>query len=276
MIGPGLEAALRRWRLTLEAPPARTDSGTVAMVRCGEERLLLKLPRVEDELRAWRVLAHWRGEGAVRVLAHARDGAVLLERALPGDALTGRVLAGDDDGAMAVVCEVAGALHRQPPPRGRFERVEDWGLGFQRHRASGRGGIAQKMLERAERMFAVLAQTQGRRRLLHGDLHHDNILFDAARGWLAIDPKGVLGEPAYEFGAALRNPGEDASRFADADILQRRALIIAREMGCDSGRVLGWAFAQAVLSAVWSIEDGRDPARGRATAEAALPLVAAT
>ena len=271
---PRLEAALRRWRLTIEAAPVRTAAGTVAMVRRGAERLVLKLPRAEDEVRAWRVLAHWRGEGAARVIAHARDGAVLLERALPGHALTGRVLAGDDDGAMAAVCEVAAILHRHAPPPGRFDRVEDWGLGFYRHRASGRGGIAAGMLERAGRVFAALAETQGPRRLLHGDLHHDNILFDAARGWLAIDPKGVVGEPAYEFGAALRNPGEDILRVADTAILERRAGIVARETGCDRERVLGWAFAQAVLAVVWSIEDGLDPARWLAVGSAALPLVA--
>ncbi len=252
----------------------RTASGTVALVRRGEARLVLKLPRAEDEVQAWRVLAHWRGEGAVRVLAHARDGAVLLERALPGDALTGRVLAGDDDGAMAVVCRVAGALNRRTPPRGRFADIEEWGTGFGRHRASGRAGIAAGLLDRAEALFAALAASQGPRRLLHGDLHHDNILLDAGRGWLAIDPKGVLGEAAYEFGAALRNPTDDVARYADAAILERRAGAIARETGCDRGRVLGWAFAQAVLSAVWSIEDGLDPAHGLATAAAALPLVA--
>jgi streptomycin 6-kinase len=270
----GLEAALRRWRLTPEGPPVRTASGVVAMMRRGRERLVLKLPRAEDEARAWRVLAHYGGEGAVRVLGHARDGATLLERALPGNALTERVLAGDDDGATVVVCAVAKALHRAGLPRGRFARAEDWGRGFQRHRAAGRRGIGDGLLDRAEMMFAALVRSQGPRRLLHGDLHHDNILFDAARGWLAIDPKGVLGEPAYEFGALLRNPTEDPARFADPAIMERRARIIAGEAGCDSGRVLGWAFAQAVLAAVWSIEDGLDPARGLATAEAAVRLVA--
>jgi streptomycin 6-kinase len=274
MIEPRLEAALRRWRLTIEAPPARTASGTVAMVRRGGERLVLKLPQAADEAWAWRVLAHWGGAGAVRVLAHARDGAVLLERALPGDPLTGRVLLGDDDGATVVVCRVAEALHRPAPPPGRFARVEDWGRGFQRHRASGRGGITAAMLERAETLFAALARSQGPRRLLHGDLHHDNILFDAGRGWLAIDPKGVFGEPAYEFGAALRNPTEDSAHFAAPAILERRAGIIAHETGYDGRRLIGWTYAQAVLSAVWSIEDGLDPARGLATAAAALPLIA--
>jgi streptomycin 6-kinase len=268
-----LESALRRWSLIAESPPVGTASGCVVMARRGAERLVLKLPRAEDERGAWRVLAHYDGAGAVRIVDRAGEGAMLLERALPGDPLTARVLAGDDDGATAIVCAVAGRLHRRAPPQG-FALIEDWGRGFQRHRASGRGGIPAHLLDQGEAWFAKLAGSQGPRRLLHGDLHHDNILFDAARGWLAIDPKGVLGEPAYEFGAALRNPTEEVARYASPAILERRAGIIARESGCDVTRVLGWAFAQAVLSAVWSIEDGLDPARGLATAAAALPFVA--
>jgi streptomycin 6-kinase len=90
-------------------------------------------------------------------------------------------------------------------------------------------------------MFAELAASQGPRCLLHGDLHQTNILWDEQRGWLAIDPKGVIGEPAYEFGAALRNP--------DVGLADRRIHIIAERTGLDRERVAGWAYAQAVLSA---------------------------
>ena len=219
------------------------------------------------------MLAHFAGDGAVALVDHARDGAALLERAVPGEPLTSRVLAGDDDAAMVIICQVARRLHGRPLPRHRFPRIEDWGRGFERHRASGRAGIPAGFLHSAERLFSTLAASQGSRRLLHGDLHHDNVLFDARRGWLAIDPKGVTGEPPYEMGAALRNPTEDPARFATRTIIERRAGIIEREMGFDRRRVLGWAFAQAVLSAVWSLEDGLDPMHGLATATALLPLI---
>ena len=234
---------------------------------------MLKLPDAADEREAWRTLQHWRGRGAVRLLAHADDGAVLLERALPGHALTDLVLAGDDDAAMAILCGVAGALHAAAPPPHDLARVEDWALGFARHRHSGDATIPAAQLDRAEQLFAALAASQGERVLLHGDLHHDNILFDARRGWLAIDPKGVLGEPGFEIGAMLRNPTEHASRFADAAIIDRRVAIAVERLGLDRRRVLAWAFAQAVLSAVWSLEDGFSPTRGLATASALLPLL---
>jgi len=264
---------LRQWGLTLESPPRRTPAGWVAMVRRGADQFMLKQPLAHDELRAWQVLAHYDGDGAVRLIDHLPNGTVLLERAVPGTPLTQWVLDGNDEGALAILCGIAARLHRHAAPAADFPAIEDWGRGFARHRSTRAAGIPAALLDRAEMLFAALASSQGTRRLLHGDLHHDNVLFDRRRGWLSIDPKGVLGEPAYEFGAALRNPTEDVRHFAGPAIAARRAAIIERELGLDRQRVLDWAFAQAVLSAIWSLEDGQDPVRGLATAQALVPLV---
>ena len=109
--------------------------------------------------------------------------------------------------------------------------------------------------------------------MLHGDLHHDNIVFDEQRGWLAIDPKGLLGEREYEFGAMLRNPTAKPELFTDASVIHSRVDIISECLVLNKGRILAWAFAQGVLSAIWSIEDGQDPTGGLASAEAILPLL---
>ncbi len=129
------------------------------------------------------------------------------------------------------------------------------------------------LIDRAQRLYGELAASQGRRVLLHGDLHHYNILEDAGRGWLAIDPKGVVGEPAFEAGALLRNPLGELRLFADSAIIERRTAILCERLGLDRRRVLGWAFSQAVLSALWSIEDGGEPGQGVAMARACLPLL---
>jgi len=81
------------------------------------------------------------------------------------------------------------------------------------------------------------------------------VLHDAARGWVAIDPKGVLGEPEYEAGALLRNPGEP-ERYASPEIVERRVRCCEARLGLDAGRMVAWGFAQAVLSAIWGVEDG--------------------
>jgi streptomycin 6-kinase len=101
-----------------------------------------------------------------------------------------------------------------------------------------------------------LSASQHEPRLLHGDLQHYNVLFDSERGWLAIDPKGVVGETEYEIGAVLRNPIEQPDLFTSRDIIERRTRKLAERLGLDYGRILSWAFAQAVLSAIWEIEDG--------------------
>lgn len=95
--------------------------------------------------------------------------------------------------------------------------------------------------------------------VLHGDLHHENILAAERRPWLAIDPKGVVGEPAYEVGAFLRNP---TSRLLDAsrpqDVIARRVDLLSERLGLDRQRLLAFGFAQLVLAAWWMYEDHGD------------------
>jgi streptomycin 6-kinase len=100
--------------------------------------------------------------------------------------------------------------------------------------------------------------------LLHGDLHHGNILSAERERWLALDPKGIVGEAAYEVGALLRNPMPQLLKdLHPGRILARRVDQLAEELGFDRERLLSWGIAQAVLSAWWSYEDhghGWEPA----------------
>ena len=263
---------LARWGLTADGGPARTVAGVVQFVRRGEERLVLKLFTTADEAAQAAALAHWGGHGAVRVV-DVDAGALLMERAWPGTPLSGLVLDGNDDAATHAFCDIFAALHRAPAPGG-FRTVEDWGRGFGRVRARALAeGADASMIDLGQTLYDDLCRSQGDRVLLHGDLHHDNILWDDARGWLAIDPKGVVGELAYETGCMLRNPGKDPRLYADPAVITRRAAILAERLDLDLERIIGWGFAQAVLSALWCAEDGWDPSRGWRTAEATRPLL---
>jgi streptomycin 6-kinase len=188
------------------------------------------------------------------------------------------VAAGRDDEATAVVCDVAGALHAPAAPAAdlAFPTVADWGRGFERYRRSGDATLPPELVDRAEALYRELAASQDAPRLLHGDLHHFNVLHDAERGWLAIDPKGVVGEPAYEFGAMLRNPwGGEYGRAlcAATPVVGRRCSIVSERLALDRRRVLAWGFAQAVLSAVWSAEDAESPDHALSVAAAILPAL---
>ena len=93
--------------------------------------------------------------------------------------------------------------------------------------------------------------------LLHGDLHHENILAAERAPWLGIDPKGVIGEPTYETGALLRNRLPNLLDAPQAvRVLTRRIDQLSEELNLDRTRVRNWAMAQVVLSVWWTIEDG--------------------
>ena len=271
-----LESLARRWGTILTGSVQESPTGRVCFGRRGKTDVVLKVPNPDsDEANALAALLHFGGHGAVRVLEHDCGAAMLLDRAMPGQPLTDLVVAGRDDEATAVLCDIVAALHRPDLPGGiadRFPGIEDWGQELQSYR-NGADIIPASLVERAIAVFTELAGSQGRRRLLHGDLHHHNILSDDRRGWFAIDPKGVVGESAYEIGAALRNPTSDPARFAVRAIIERRIAIVRERLGFDPQRVLRWAFAQGVLSAVWRVADGRDPERGLATANAILPML---
>jgi streptomycin 6-kinase len=120
------------------------------------------------------------------------------------------------------------------------------------------------LVEPAQRIYSDLCATQRNPALLHGDLHHYNVLSDHRRGWCAIDAKGVVGELEYELGAALRNPIDRPDLFATLDAVERRLEQFGLALGLDVSRARGWAFAQAVLSAIWSVEDGQAAEAGAA------------
>jgi streptomycin 6-kinase len=125
-----------------------------------------------------------------------------------------------------------------------------------RYAASGDRRLTPALVARAAEWYGKLVDSQTRPRLLHGDLQHSNVLFDDRRGWIAVDPKGVVGELEFEIGAVLRNPIERPDLFAAPAIIERRLNRFAATLDLDADRVVAWAFAQAVLSAIWNIEDG--------------------
>jgi streptomycin 6-kinase len=195
--------------------------------------------------------------GAVRLIDADDDrGALLLERVLPGDMLS---TIEDDDKATRIAAGVMRKLRCPSPKEHSFPAVADWARGMDRLRVHYRGGTGpfpKRLIEEAESLFADLLPSQGEPVLLHGDLHHFNILRHGD-GWLSIDPKGVVGEAEYEVGALLRNPDPERLARPEAVALQtRRIEILAEELGFDKKRLRDWAVAQAVLSGWWGVEDG--------------------
>jgi len=249
-----IEERARAWGVTVERT-LETESSVVAFGTRGGEPVVLKVVRRDgDEWGSGEVLEAFGGRGIVRVLEHV-PGAMLLERLDPGTPLAEPALAGEDLKATETLAEVIGRMSSSDIDLRRFPSVEDWGKGFDWYLASGDRQIPCDLVEHGRRVYADLCATQGERRLLHGDLQHYNVLFDARRGWVAIDPKGVVGEAEYDVGALLRNPGEPEV-YAHRETVERRVLCCASRLALDPGRMIAWGFAQAVLSAIWGVEDG--------------------
>lgn len=204
-----------------------------------------------DECLSGRVVDAFGSRGVVRALEHA-DGAVLLERLLPGESLANGAI--PDDKATAIIADVIDRMSPGPPP-GTVPAVESWGKHFERYLDDGTPAIPRSLVEAAHKTYMELCASQQVTRLLHGDLHHQNVLLDSQRGWLAIDPKGVAGELAYEVGAMLRNPCEQPELFAAPATIMKRVDCFERVLRLDKGRILAWAFAQAVLATIWELED---------------------
>jgi streptomycin 6-kinase len=123
--------------------------------------------------------------------------------------------------------------------------------------------MPEKLVGEAEALLEELVLSEGEPVLLHGDLHQENILSAGRRTWLAIDPKGVVGEAAYDTAALLHNPVGALHAPDPKGLLERRLDVLSGELGLDRARVRAWGLAQAVLAAYWGLEDG-----GRVWAEA--------
>jgi streptomycin 6-kinase len=258
-----VEERARDWGVSIQ-DTLETQSSFVAFGKRGNQSVVLKVLRQPgDEWRCGEVLDAFDGKGIVRVY-ECVDGAVLLERLNPGTALAAIALEGRDEEATDILAEV---IQRMSHPRETLKAVvsiQDWGKGFERYLASNDNQIPRSLVEQGQQLYSELCTSQQGARLLHGDLQHYNVLFDSNRGWLAIDPKGVTGEIEYEIGASLRNLYEKPELFGLPETVERRLKRYEVKLKLDAGRALAWGFAQAVLSAIWSVEDGfavdaRDP-----------------
>ncbi len=247
-----------RWSLKALPPFELSYNYVAPAIRADGTEVVLKLGvpdgALTDEMTALRL---WNGHGIVQLLDYdPEQGIMLLERLQPGTPL---VAVEDDEEATRIFAGVARQLWIPAPAVHNFDTPQTWAEGMKRLRkrfGGGAGPLPAKIVETAESLFADLLSSQADPVLLHGDLHHWNILSATRLPWLALDPKGIVGEPCYEVGAWLRNPvGHLFNQPSPSRLLARRVAILAEELGFDRRRILGWGVAQAVLSAWWSIED---------------------
>lgn len=263
------ERYISRWALIPDGRPISTHSSRLLPVRWHGVPAMLKVAIADEERAGALLMMWWNGQGAARVFAHEED-AVLLERAEGTRSLAELVRNGDDDAASRVICAAVARLHARehsrPPdtlvPLTRWFRELD-------PAATQYGGI----LSRAAATARDLLTTPQDVVVLHGDIHHGNVLdFGQPRGWLAIDPKGLKGERGFDYANLFCNPDREAATAGGR--LARQASIVAAAANVPRKRLLQWVLAYAGLSAAWTLSDGETPEIALAVAELAAEELA--
>jgi streptomycin 6-kinase len=256
------DAYLDRWGLVPDGPPVVTHSSRLLPVRQGNAPAMLKIAVAAEEKFGGLLMRWWDGDGAAKVLAADGD-ALLLERAMGERSLADYARNGRDDEATRIVCATVARLHA---PRGKplpeLIPLATW-FGELETAPEARDGILALCAATARELLATPREAG----VLHGDIHHDNILDFEARGWLAIDPKRLIGERGFDYANLFCNPEHETALAVQQ--FQGRLAIVAEMSGIDRRRLLQWILAWAGLSAVWFLDDGVTPETDFAVAELA-------
>jgi streptomycin 6-kinase len=254
-----LSKAMIRWSLSRASLVAETPVSILYKVeQNGRNPAALKQLKPgagDEELRGSALLAWYGGEGAATVFDSA-DGILFMEW-LDGATLGEAARQGRDEDATAALATVVESLHlardADPPPlmplRLHFRELFDM-------QPARWPAMSKDLLARSIGIAHQLFDKPAASIPLHGDLHHDNIL-SSPRGWLAIDPKGLIGDPVYEVANSFLTPHGADSLIADPARIMRLADAYSARLGFNRKRVLGYAVAHAALTACWQIDSGK-------------------
>ncbi|MEU1122515.1 aminoglycoside phosphotransferase family protein [Streptomyces sp. NPDC005899] len=243
------DGAARAGEASLVLPVLRSD-GTPAVLR-------LQMPRQETTA-ALIGLRAWNGKGMVRLLDHDPMGSSMLTERLNG----ARTLASinDDDVAMSILAELHARLVAFPAPRG----------------LRSLGDIASEMLDQVPQAIRRLADPADRQllhswasavaelagepgdRMLHWDLHYDNVLAAQREPWIAIDPEPLAGDPGFDLWPALDSRWDDVVAKGDTPrIVRRRFDLLIDVLGLDRARATGWTLGRLLQNSLWDVDDGK-------------------
>lgn len=252
-----IEPYLGGWKLSDPELIAETPTSWVYKVRRRKsEYAALKLLRADagdDERFGGDMLDWYAGQGAARVYALSHN-AVLLEW-LDGEPLSALVLDDQDDKATDIICQIIAQLHapREYPPARELIPLHTRFEALFKTDKSRWPFAARDLLIRAQIIARKMLESITEEVPLHGDIHHDNIFF-STRSWVAIDPKGLIGDPAYEVANSFLNPIDASVLAADPKRIARMTEQFTERLRLDRLRVLGFAAAHAALSASWTLE----------------------
>lgn len=178
--------------------------------------------------------------------------AVLMEYLHPGQPLKTLVQNGQDEAATKIICQIILQLQsKQQKSVANFKHLAELipDLAYLKNH------VDDRVLSKAQSLFRDLTADRTHDVLLHGDLHHDNII-SHGDSWKVIDPHGYIGDPVAEVGAMIRNPYDCFPKEYDlAAVIEKRLKILAEHLPFDPKKIKAWAYCMTLLSAAWNVED---------------------
>jgi streptomycin 6-kinase len=245
------------WSLTVDPPfPHLSYNYVVPVTKSDGTALVLKVCFPDEDFRTEAMaLRYFGGRGCARLVqADMKRGALLIERLRPGLGL-GSVT--DDRRATSIAARVMRQLWQPLPPVHHYPTVSDWVKGMAKHSPTlveSNPSFPARWIRHALVLYNELAANSDELVILHGDMHHENILSAEREDWLAIDPKGLIGERACEAGPLLINAlPEPRSVEGVQPVVARRVAQLAEELELDRRRVVAWGIVRAVLAAYWCL-----------------------
>lgn len=250
-----IDALSKQWSLSDINPVSNMTYNYVALAtQAADIPVVLKISCDENVFNdEYKALAHFNGHGSIKCLDKDNaQYALLLEQAVPGNTLKAHMLPIDAYAA------VANALATVPLNDHNYTHVSYWCKTIDQITDAR---IAQKYIDKAQALRSHLLGTAKNEYLCHGDLHLDNIIQQGDH-WVSIDPKGIIGEKAFEAAAFdLFSEAEIISNNINTNKIINRTSKLATALNIDHKRLLHWIYLRCIISAQWFIEDKGDPTK---------------
>jgi len=245
---------IKKWNLVIDGDAISTLTSKLLPVQYKSMPAMLKIATAIEEQTSGQLMVWWDGQGSAQVHAHDSN-ALLMERAMGGYSLIKMAAHHKDEEATRIICKVVSHLHAQTNKAtipSTLTPLSDWFSAL--YKASQKyEGVFYKSMKIADELLNNPQEVV----VLHGDIHHGNVLDFGVRGWLAIDPKGLVGERGYDFANIFCNPNMGIATKPGR--LEQQINIVSNATGLNRHRLLKWVLSYAGLSAAWHLEDGGNP-----------------
>ncbi len=257
MMNTYLNTYLKLWSLSNPKPLAQTYTGHLYIVNSTFGPAILKLFTdigIKDESKGSEFLRACAGNGAVHLFKF--DQRAQLMELLDEPNLYTYSAIGEEHKATQVFVNIIHSIHSvKNYNKNKLKPLKYLFNIFKR--ISPPDGLKNSFFK-AENIAKELLKTQTDEVLLHGDLHHENVMKNSNDQFVCFDPKGFYGDPSYELATTLKNPWDYPEVSQNMDIFKQRVNTFSTDLNLPISRIIGFSYVHACMSLAWSIEDNHD------------------